>query len=190
MSSLPEGTLRLGRLFESEFERQAHIRGHHVVRHCEQLGVTGEKAPMLTGPYAGYRLPDFSLLANGAMPWVEVKFKSQRTFSVKRQRLEHGIDLPNWRDYLAVCKLSGQAGFLVIGDGTTGDILIASFRFLQSDGGEAFEYPGPEHFKHGAIFWPVDVFKPWGRFDRRTGQMEFDFGTNFAPNVVAMKREA
>lgn len=178
--TIAESTLRLGRLFESEFERQAHKRGYHVVRHCEQLGVTGEKAPILTGPFAGYRLPDFSLLVRGTMYWAEAKFKSRSTFSTKRQRLEHGIDLPNWQDYLAICRLSGQPGFLVIGDGKTGDILIASFKLLESDRAQSYEYNGHEHFKNGAIFWPLETFKPWGRFNRQTGQMEFDFSRGVA----------
>jgi len=175
MSNLPEATLRMGRMFESEFERQMHIRGHHVVRHCEQLGVTGEKAPILTGPYCGYRLPDFSVISNGSMKWAEVKYKTRSTYAYSRQRYEHGIDLPNWRDYLAICKLSGQPGYLVIGDGAASLILIAEFSFLQGAASGRVEYNGKEHFKEGAVFWPVKAFRPWGTLDNRTGQVAFGF---------------
>jgi hypothetical protein len=151
-------------LFESEFERQAHVRGYHVV---------GIKAPIMTGPYRGYRLPDFSVLANGRCYWNEVKYKTTATLHRKTDVLEHGIDLPNWNDYLAICKLSGLPGYLTIGEGHTGRILTASFEFLARHGRV---YDGCEHFTQGAIFWAAAIFREWGHFDLRTGQMHFDFG--------------
>lgn len=174
--TLSEGQLRLGRLFESEFERQAHIRGYHAVRHCEQLGVTGTKAPILTGPYAGYRLPDFTILANGASYWTEAKYKSYSPFYGIEHDHRHGIDEPNWRDYLAVCKLSGQPGYLVIGEGSSGRILIASFKLLETC---AQHHIDQVSFPKGMVFWSRDVFRDWGKFNPRTGQMEFNFGKGF-----------
>lgn len=167
---LTEGQLRLGRLFESEFERQQHNRGNFVVRHCDQLGVQGTKAPMVTGLWAGYRLPDFSVIANNKMIWVEAKYKTLRTWTRAHDRFDHGIDLPNWRDYLAVCKLSSQEGWLVVGEGDTGNIVAASFNTLMQ---HAREYHGTQHFTHGAVFWPCDVFQPYGTLNRRTGNILF-----------------
>jgi hypothetical protein len=174
--TLSEGQLRLGRLFESEYERQAHKRGYHVVRHCDQLGVTGTKAPVMTGPYAGYRLPDFTLLANGSSYWNEVKYKSRQAYYGLEQEHRHGIDLPNWRDYLVIEKLSGNAGFLIIGEGSTGRILIASFNKLVACGQR---HRSSAQFPEGMMFWSVGVFRDWGTFDLRTGQMRFDFGKGF-----------
>lgn len=171
--TISEETLRLGRLFESEFERKAHARGYHVVRHCDQLGVTGTKAPVLTGPYTGYRLPDFTILANGASFWCEVKYKKQEAFYGQERRMKHGIDLPNWTDYLAICKLSGLPGFLIIGEGLTGVILIASFKRLETC---AQIHCSSSTFPDGMAFWGIDDFKQWGEFDIRTGQIRFDFG--------------
>jgi hypothetical protein len=169
---LSEGQLRLGRLFESEFERQMHLRGHHVVRHCDQLGVTGTKAPVITGPFAGYRLPDFTVLARGASHWVEAKYKGRQTYHGLSSTYEHGIDLPNWRDYQKVCGLSGLPGYLVIGEGHSGRIIIARFDSLAR---VSREYNGSEWFTQGAVFWPADAFRPWGHFNVQTGQMQFDF---------------
>jgi hypothetical protein len=180
--ALTEGQLRLGRLFESEFERQAHIRGYHVVRHCDQLGVTGTKAPVLTGPFAGYRLPDFTILANGQSYWLEVKYKSTATsYRNGGNDPQHGIDLPNWRDYLQICKLSGLPGFLILGEGHTGRIIAASFKSLERaarvyDLGRGRNV----HFENGAVFWSASVFREWGEFDLRTGQMRFDFKSGFS----------
>jgi len=171
--TLSEGQLRLGRLFESEYERQAHARGYHVVRHCDQLGVNGTKAPVLTGPYAGYRLPDFTILANGASYWNEVKYKGRQAYYGIVGSNRHGIDLPNWNDYLAVCKLSGLPGYLIIGEGSTGRILIASFKRLERT---VQIHQHSTTFPDGMVFWDVSDFQPWGEFDLRTGQMRFDFG--------------
>jgi hypothetical protein len=170
--TLTDGELRLGRLFESEFERQAHVRGHHVVRHCDQLGVTGTKAPVLTGPYAGYRLPDFTILANGSSYWAEAKYKSRQAYYGITASHRHGIDLPNWRDYLTICKLSGLPGYLIVGEGSTGCIVIASFKRLESI---AQLHERSNSFPDGMVFWDAADFQPWGEFDIRTGQMRFDF---------------
>jgi hypothetical protein len=170
--SLSEGQLRLGRLFESEFARQAQKRGYLLVRHCEQLGVNGIKAPMVTGQYQGYRLPDFTIIANGKSYWDEVKYKTNPTLHRCSGVVEHGIDLPNWRDYLAVAKLSGLDGFLTIGEGHSGRIIKASFKFLEP---RARIYDGDVHFEEGAVFWPASIFTDWGSFDLRTGQMRFHF---------------
>jgi hypothetical protein len=161
-------------MFESEFERQQLARGHHVVRHCDQLSIQGTKAPILNGPWSGYRLPDFSVLTRGTSNWAEVKLKSYSPFYAKAGNQRHGIDLPNWRDYLKVSQLSGQPGFLVIGNRATGDILIASFKLLEQFAQEHAE--STQSFPDGGVFWPARIFTPWGSFDLRIGQMRFDFG--------------
>lgn len=186
MKYIPEATLRAGRMFESEFERQAHNRGNYVVRHCDQLGVMGTKAPMVTGPYTGYRLPDFSLIPpGGGMYWAEAKRKSKATYTAITGSLDHGIDLPNWHDYLTISKISKQRGYLIIGEGDTGNILIAPFSHLQVC---ARQWKGScEAFPDGAVFWPREQFKLWGHFDISNGQISFDFG--FADKEVKHNME-
>jgi hypothetical protein len=176
---LTEAQLRIGRIFEAEFERQAHKRGLFCIRHCDQQGANGVKAPLATGPYAGYRLPDFSVMKDGKTYWVEVKYKTERTFTHSLGIYETGIDLPNWRDYLAICKLSGQRGFLVMGHGDTGSIIIQSFERLAA---VARFYNGHVHFEKGAVFWPCAEFGPWGTFNRQNGQMSFNF--TFATQAI------
>jgi hypothetical protein len=170
--TLSEEQLRLARLFESEYERQAHVRGYHVVRHCDQLGINGVKAPIVTGPYAGYRLPDFTILANRTSYWNEVKYKSRQAYYGLTNRHTHGIDLPNWQDYLTIVTLSGLPGYLIIGEGSSGRILIASFRHLAT---RAQIHQCSATFPQGMVFWNVSDFQPWGDFDMRTGQMRFAF---------------
>jgi hypothetical protein len=172
---LTEAQLRIGRLFESEFERQAHKRGLMCVRHCDQLGVHGVKAPIATGPYAGLRLPDFSVMGAGSMFWVEAKYKTERTHHHISDTWEHGIDLPNWVDYLEIEARSGQRGFIVVGQGDIGGILIQSFKYLRK---VSREYHGNKHFEHGAVFWPCAEFKPWGEFNPRNAQLSFAFRFN------------
>ena len=184
MKHIPESTLRAGRLFESEFERQAHNRGIHVVRHCDQLGVMGTKAPIVTGRFAGFRLPDFSLIPpGGGMFWAEAKRKTKPTYTVTCGTYDHGIDLPNWRDYLAVASMSRQRGFLIIGEASTGKILIASFERLE---GCARKWKGAcEAFPDGAVFWRREDFQVWGKFNVTSGQLSFDFGFAAPGNVRA-----
>jgi len=178
---------RLGRLLESEFHRKATLRGYFVNRHCDQLGVNGIKAPMLHGPYKGFRLPDFRLLIPKQLriqgttciePWVEVKAKSRAPFYGIEQQHKHGIDLPNWRDYLTVARMSESTGYLVIGELDRGEIRIASFKRLEQC---AQVTDACESFPNGGVFWPRDAFKLWGRFDRQNGQMDFKF--DFRDNV-------
>jgi hypothetical protein len=180
--TLHEKQSRLGRMFESEFERQAVARGYHVVRHCDQLGIHGTKAPMLSGPYKGYRLPDFSILVDGSMPWVEAKYKSYSPYFAKERNQRHGIDLPNWGDYLKVCQLSGQPGYLILGVGSTGDIIKAPFKLLEKFA-QIHNTPTPK-FPNGGVFWPARIFRPWGRLDALTGQMCFDFGEGFGFGIA------
>jgi hypothetical protein len=118
----------------------------------------GTKAPMATGPYAGYRLPDFSLMPpGGGIVWAEAKRKTKPTFTAIHGTYDHGIDLPNWRDYLAVASMSRLRGFLIIGEGNSGKILIASFEHLQRC---AREWKGScEAFPDGAVFWRREDFR-------------------------------
>lgn len=182
---LPEAQLRIGRLFESEFERQAHRRGLFVVRHCDQLGVHGTKAPMTHGPFAGYRLPDFTVMKAGASYWAEVKLKSRPTYTHRLQQYDHGVDLPNWTDYLAVEKVSGLPGFLIVGERSTGCILAASFAHLKAVA--RIVTHKTSSFPHGGVFWPRDSFRRWGDFVFQTGQMAFafDFCSEVEGNVHA-----
>lgn len=166
--------LRIGRIFESEFERKARMFGHTIIRYCDQLGETGIKAPVTSGAFSGLRLPDFGIIPKGGGGefWAEAKFKSNSPFYFKRGYRTHGIDLPNWRDYLKVCEITGRRGFLVIGEGNTGDILIAPFERLLACAQVSDPCPA---FPHKGVFWPRDTFSPWGTFNPRYGQMNFTF---------------
>jgi hypothetical protein len=167
-------TSRQGRLFESDAERQLHQRGYMVVRHCDQLGVTGNKAPMATGPYAGLRLPDLSAWVGGRTYWIEAKYKSRQAWYERSANWRHGIDLDNWRDYMKVSEMSGIPGFLMIGDGSTGKILVQSFNYLAWC--EQIHQLPTSAFPNGGVFWPVTAFEEWGEMNLQTGQTFFDFG--------------
>lgn len=168
----PEG-LRIGRLFESECQRQLHIIGYRVSRTCDQLGYNGVKAPTLHGPNAGYRLPDLDVMGNGDSFWIEAKYKAEITRYRKNGcELQHGIDWPNWCDYLKVCEISGRRGYLILGEAETAEIICASFKALSK---VTRHYDGDVHFAQGAAFWPRSVFRPFGYFVPQTGQMHFAF---------------
>jgi hypothetical protein len=168
-----EEGLRIGRLFESECRRQLHILGYHVSPTCDQLGQNGIKAPMLEGPFTGYRLPDLDVMGNGDSFWIEAKYKTKITrYRNNGGELQHGIDWPNWCDYLKVCEISGRRGFLILGEGETAEIIAAPFSRLEK---VTRFYDGDVHFKEGAAFWPRSEFGPFGHFNPQTGQMHFAF---------------
>ena len=166
-------SMEFGREFELAFEQQAIGRGYFVVKHCDQSGVNGPKAPMLTGRWKGFRLPDFTLIRDGRSFWAEAKAKSYSPYFGQTGNQRQGIDLPNWRDYLQVSRLSGQPGALFFGVMTTGDILAGNFAKLERH--QQIHREPTKDFPGGAVFWPVSILVQWGSFNLKTGQIRFEF---------------
>lgn len=184
-----EHGLLIGRLFESEAQRQLHIAGYRVSRTCDQLGYNGIKAPMLYGPFTeAYRLPDLDVMGNGDSFWIEAKYKAAVTkHGLSGGQEQHGIDWPNWIDYLKICEISGRRGFLLLGQGSTGEIIMASFKHLAAI---TRHHESSDTFPRGMAFWPRAAFTDFGTFSPQTGQMQFAFkALRPAANVVDLFRK-
>jgi len=95
--SLSEGQLRLGRCSSPNLNGRLTIAATLWCVTCDQLGVTGIKAPMVTGPFCGYRLPDFTIIANGRSYWDEVKYKT----------MPRGIAVLVWWSTASICRTGG-----------------------------------------------------------------------------------
>jgi hypothetical protein len=92
--------------------RAALIRmGERVIpQHLIQDG----GAPMAVSYLGKWVLPDFLVAKEGAPRWIEVKFKTCPGLYQKITKWRHGVDLPNWNDYLAVQKEFGIPGWIVV----------------------------------------------------------------------------
>jgi hypothetical protein len=169
MQRISQATLEIGCWFEDECEQLFRKLGYLVNRQCDQKGKYGTKAPMAWGPFDAIRLPDLELIGKGKTMSGDCKYKSRPTrrycLSNGEAEINHGIDLPNWRDYLKYWEHSGQAGFIVIGEGNSGLILHATAAELITVSREHAE-PTPS-FPNGGVFWPREVFHKIGRFDPR-----------------------
>jgi hypothetical protein len=159
--------LEIGCWFEDEVEQLFRNLGYHVNRLCDQKGKHGTKAPMAWGPFDAIRLPDFELIGNGKTMSGDCKYKTDFT---RRYNLpgggnedNHGIDRPNWLDYRKFWRHSGQEGFIVIGEGSSGRILHATAAELIP---VSREHTKPSSsFPQGGVFWPRWIFHQIGEFD-------------------------
>lgn len=135
--------------------------GYYVIPSYEYSGRDDDKAPKLTGSVRGYTLPDLDVSGNGRRFWVEVKLKTEPTWTRKLQRYEHGIPLRHYQDYLEVERITGCPVYLAIVEENTGLILIQRFRKLCES---ARIYDGVKMSRGGMAFFPRDSFQILTRF--------------------------
>lgn len=168
MPRISEATLAIGCWFEDVVEQILREKlGYHVNRNCDQKGKHGTKAPMAWGPFDAIRLPDLELIGQGTTKSGDCKYK--HNYSTRYQlpgggsEENHGIDIPNWEDYCKFWQHSGQEGFMVIGEGSTGRILYASAAALIPV--SRFHRRPTQSFPDGGVFWPRHAFRHIGDFD-------------------------
>ena len=121
-------------------------------------------APMLIGLINRHVLPDL-LASDPAGPWWdEIKYKDHCQKFQKQTLWEHGIDLPNWSDYLEVQQKTGIRGQLSIVQYRPGQhaepnpvLLWQTFDELKKHV-MIIERPHAT-FNRGAAYWNVDAFK-------------------------------
>lgn len=166
---------RQGRKFEQDVARHYLLRKYHVER-CYLLkdhdGKT--KAPMLEGPYAGFRLPDLKVMGGGKTSWVECKEKEKADWTRYTNQYEHGIGQRCYRDYLKVQEISGLAVYLCVGEWSHGLIRIASLVTL----GQPRLYNGDKMDAGGMAFWPQERFRLIGTYQSNPDQFEFKLPRN------------
>jgi len=143
-----------GREGELSVSRWLQDRGYHVVASYDYSGSNGDKAPRMHG-HQSYVLPDLDVSKEGRRVWVEVKTKRRADMYRKLKRLEHGIPLPHWLDYLRVQAISGCVVWLVVLEEETGEWLAQSLKVL---GEVARTYEGEKMGPGGMVFFPRDAF--------------------------------
>lgn len=160
-----------GRMFEMEFARTLIIRGFDVDR-CYDFNQ--HKAPMLTGKYKQYRLPDLLAVKPERSFWAEVKEKRNCTYTHRIDSYDEGIDHDCWHDYVKVQQISGVPVWLFIAEWEPERILGASLDRL----GPPRIVPAhvASYGKGGMVYWPCDQFHHIGSYDPKTGQLDLPFG--------------
>lgn len=122
-----------------------------------------DHGPQITRGCAKKRLMDFLVARTDGAKWVEVKCKDSPVLFQKRHELRHGIDLPNWEDYLEVEALFRTPAFLAIlqrKPEVTAEpapvVLFQSFSNLRQSLIPAFS-PNRK-FPYGAVYWRIQSF--------------------------------
>ena len=149
-----------GREGEQSVEQWLRARGDYVIRSYDYSGEDGDKAPRMHGLSERYALPDLDVCREGkdGKPirfWIEVKLKRRASWYEKLGRLEHGISLPLWMDYLQVQAISGCNVWLVIVEEETDEWLAQSMKVL---GGVYRIYEGEKMGRGGMVFFPRTAF--------------------------------
>lgn len=90
--------------------------GYTVIPISEYTNNTGKKinAPMLLSPEGLRVSPDLLVMAARKSFWVEVKRKGEPTYYWKRSRWEHGVDTPNFEDYMEIQRTSGYPVYIFV----------------------------------------------------------------------------
>ena len=150
-----------GRQGEQSVEEWLRERGDYVIRSYDYSGEDGDKAPRLHGLAERYALPDLDVCRVGkdGKPirfWIEVKLKRRATMYKKLGRLEHGISLPLWMDYLQVEAISGCVVWIVVVEEETDVWLEQSLKVL---GKVKRIYEGDKMGRGGMVFFPRTAFK-------------------------------
>jgi hypothetical protein len=109
-------------------------RGWYVIPSYDYSGEDGNKAPKLTGildtRQHGYPVPDLDVCRKGNRQWVEVKTKTQASWTRKTQQLEHGMEYRLYDSYLSVQAETGTDCWLAIYETSTQELLVASLAHL------------------------------------------------------------
>ncbi len=125
-----------GRTAERMVSQELQRRGWYVNATYDFTGSEGDKAPKMVGLRDGYVLPDLDVAKDSHRKWVEVKAKTQATFTKITNRLEHGINKAHWDSYQAIERITGNEVWLAIYEEDTGEVLVQRMDTLRDrDGG-------------------------------------------------------
>lgn len=158
MTSLPlrdSESFRRGRVAEVLCAAVLRSKGHFVIPTYDYSGEDGARAPIMASDYCGVVLPDLMAAKRGQVAHFEIKLKARADFTYSTGRLEHGVGLRRWRDYLRVEQEFGSRLWLWICEPATGDILSCSRAELSK---HARIYRGEKMDPGGMIFFPRSIF--------------------------------
>ena len=114
---------KLGRTGEKLVSEILQEKGWHVIPSYDYSGDENNKAPKLQGIRSSFILPDLDVSKNGKRFWIEVKTKSQASYTRITGQFEHGIPTKHFRHYQKIQEITGTKVGLCIYEINTGNIL-------------------------------------------------------------------
>lgn len=141
-------------------------RGWHVIPSYDYAGSENNKAPRLQGEKVAFVIPDLDVSRSGRRFWVEVKSKSNASFTRSTQRLEHGISARHWADYWRVQRETGTVVWLFVVERESGSLIGQTLERLEP---MARRYEGSSMGRGGMIFFPRDAFSVLDQFPDASG---------------------
>lgn len=144
-----------GRAIEDAIKAHLKKKGWLIIPTADIVRADG-KGPRAEGERETLVLPDFDVVApREGRFWAEVKAKSGADFTILTRRLEHGIGLFYFRQYLAIAARTHAPVLLFIYELNTGLLLHQDCARLAS---QARYYTGEKMDAGGMVFFPRDAF--------------------------------
>jgi hypothetical protein len=142
--------------------------GWYITKTCR---IDDGGAPKAISAIKNLVLPDIMRSKGGATRWGEIKFKDSPSYFRARKEYRHGIDLPNWNDYLQVEKETGISGDLFILEWRPSEknepapvLLIMSFRQARNVPVQEIPPNVQRWAPRGMILWSRSSFELICRF--------------------------
>lgn len=123
-------------------------------------GEDGNKAPKLHGAFTSFVIPDLDVAKDGRRIWIEVKTKTDATYTRITGRMEHGIPLRHFESYKQVEEITGCPVYLVVYEVKSGEVLIGKLSIL-----ETVARYSRSRVMGDMVFFPRDAFKVLTKLD-------------------------
>lgn len=143
---------------EQVVKRLLQENGWFVIPSYAYTGPEGDKAPKMEGLKTYFVIPDLDVCKVGTRRWIEVKTKTEATFTRITQRYEHGIPLRHYHHYFEVQRMSGCRVWLFVYELRTSKLLYASLNALNHG---VRIYEGPKMSNGGMAFFDRESFVDW-----------------------------
>lgn len=143
---------RFGQIGERLVVRWIKAHGFLVIPSYDYSGEGGDKAPRLKGISSEYAIPDLDVALGGKRFWIEVKAKTEASWTHLTQRYEHGFSGRLYKDYLRVAEETGTPVLLFIVERKTSDLLTQNLAALGEPRMSAI-------YGQGMVYWPRDGFR-------------------------------
>jgi hypothetical protein len=157
-----------GRWAEDAASRFLTSEGWYITQTCK---IENGGAPKAIGAIRSHVLPDILASKDGMSRWGEIKFKDSPGYFRARKEYRHGVELPNWNDYLQVEKETGIPGDLFILEWRQSEnnepspvLLVISFREARNVPVQEIPPNVQRWAPRGMIFWARNSFQLICRF--------------------------
>lgn len=134
--------------------------GWLIIPSYAYTGPGQDKAPRMEGMNTFFVIPDLDICKLGRRRWVEVKTKTEASWTHVTQKFEHGIPLRHYYHYLEVQRATGCPVWLFVYELAAKILLYSSLNALIYD---VRIYDGPKMSRGGMAFFPRDSFIDWDK---------------------------